>query len=491
MNKIAIGHTKFDGPVSLNLNKANRHGLVTGATGTGKTVTLQKMAEEFSKAGVPVFAADVKGDLSGICAKGDPDNSLSRKYEAITGDNFATEQMPTQLWDLFGEHGLPIRTSVHEMGPMMLARMLGLNPTQEGALNIAFKLAEDEQEWMLTLDDLRFTLDDMRQNREDISHRYGHITSASIAAIQRNIMAIEAQGAEQLFGEPPFDITDFIRHDDNGRGFVNLLHADQLMEAPKLYAIFLLWLLTRLFSTLDEAGDLDRPRLVFFFDEAHLLFKDAPKPLIDQIERVVRLVRSKGVGVYFVTQSPKDVPDNVLAQLGNRIQHALRAYTPSDQRLIKASANAFRPNEGVAVKDEIVNMGVGEALISVLDEYGAPTPVEKVRVIPPQSSVGPITGLERQDIIDRCNLKPKYGVKKSAESQTLSFCNRMRKLRGLKTIRENESDYKEGDFAKFVPTYAEYSSNKKKSKLRAIISSIGWVVVFYLAAKYLLAHILI
>lgn len=406
--KIDLGITLDGTPIGLPLRFANRHGLVTGATGTGKSVTLQRMAEEFSRNGVPVFAADVKGDLSGI-----------------------TTTFPAALWDIFGRHGMPIRTSVQEMGAQLISRMLGLNETQQGAIEIAFRIAEKEQSYLLTLDDLRWSLSDMLDNREDVCKQHGNVTAASISAIQRNLLALEAQGGAHLFGEPPFDILDFIQSDSAGKGMINLLHADQLMEAPKLYATFLLWLLTELFRRLPEAGDLDKPKLVFFFDEAHLLFHDAPRPLIQSIERLVRLVRSKGVGVYFVTQSPADVPDTVLAQLGNRVQHALRAYTPSDQRNVKAAANAFRPNKDVDVKAEITALGVGEALISLLEENGVPRPVEKVRITKSTAQIGPILALERETLIAGSNLKKKYGTELAAFEASHAFGNRMKEQRGI------------------------------------------------------------
>jgi DNA helicase HerA-like ATPase len=406
--KLDLGITATGTTISLPLRFANRHGLVTGATGTGKTVTLQRMAEEFSRKGVPVFAADVKGDLSGI------------------GTGF-----PAQLWDIFGRHGLPVRTSVQEMGAQLISRMLGLNETQQGAIEIAFRITEKERSYMLTLDDLRWTLSDILDSREDVCKEHGNVTASSISAIQRNLLALEAQGGANLFGEPPFDILDFIQTDSYGRGMINLLHADQLREAPKLYATFLLWLLTELFRRLPEAGDLHKPKLVFFFDEAHLLFRDAPRSLVQSIERLVRLVRSKGVGVYFVSQSPADVPDTVLAQLGNRIQHALRAYTPSDQRNVRAAANAFRPNPRVDVKSEITTMGVGEALISLLEDNGVPGPVEKVAIISATAQIGPVSDLERETLITRSGMAKKYRADLEPFEASHAFANRMKAQRGI------------------------------------------------------------
>ncbi|ATU91765.1 helicase HerA-like domain-containing protein [Phyllobacterium zundukense] len=428
--KLELGITASGTAINLPLKFANRHGLVTGATGTGKTVTLQRMTEEFSRNGVPVFAADVKGDLSGLAASGDDAGDAAWRTRAM-GREFASNRFPVEFWDIFGRRGLPIRTSVQEMGAQLISRMLGLNETQQGAIEIAFRIAQKERAYMLTLDDLRWTLSDMLDNREHVCKEHGNVTAASISAIQRNLLALEAQGGANLFGEPPFDILDFIQTNADGRGVINLLHADQLMEAPKLYATFLLWLLTELFRRLPEAGDLNKPKLVFFFDEAHLLFNEAPKSLVQSIERLVRLVRSKGVGVYFVTQSPADVPDTVLAQLGNRIQHALRAYTPSDQRNVRAAANAFRPNPRVDVKAEITTMGVGEALISLLQDNGVPRQVEKVAIIPPSAQIGPISGLERETMITGSGMKQKYGAEMESFEASHAFGHRMKDQRGI------------------------------------------------------------
>ncbi len=453
--QIEIGKTQKGSIVSLPLARANRHGLVTGSTGGGKTVTLQRLAEEFSRAGVPVFAADVKGDLSGIGAAGNPESSLAAKSEALTGQ-FNAERFPVQFWDVFGHAGMRIRTSIQSVGPDLMARMLKLNPTQEGALAICFKKAEDDRQWMLTLDDLRWALNDMLEDRETICKNYGNITASTISSIQRQLLALESQGGAMLFGDPPFEITDFIRLDDRGFGIVNLLHADKLMECPKLYAVTLLWLLTELFRTLPEAGDLDKPKLVFFFDEAHLLFSDAPAELVQQIERLVRLVRSKGVGVFFVTQSPADVPDSILAQLGSRIQHALRAYTPKDQRMVKAAAQAFRENREVNVKAEITKLGVGEALISVLDETGIPTKVEKVSIIPPSGQVGPISEMERELISSQTPLLKKYAGFEDERLEQHGFSNRMRAKRGLDPIPEPTGEpWVPGEYMKFVPDFSE------------------------------------
>lgn len=407
---IEVGTTSNGKTIGLPLRFANRHGLVTGATGTGKTVTLQRLAEQFSAAGVPVFAADIKGDLSGI----------------------ATDA-PVTFWDVFGEKGHPIRTSVQEMGPVLLARMLNLNETQAGTLTIALKRAEDHADFLLTLDDLRWQLQDMQDDRETVCQVYGNITAASIATIQRNVLTLEQQGGARLFGEPPFQITDFMRHVGD-RGTVNLLHADGLMEAPKLYATLIYWLLTELFRKLPEVGDVEKPKLVFFFDEAHLLFRDAPKHLLESIERIVRLVRSRGVGVYFVTQSPSDVPDGVLAQLGNRIQHALRAYTPKEQRFVKAAARAFRPNKGVDVEKAVLEMGLGEALVSTLIDDGVPMPVERVKVGMPVGQIGPLSDEERSLLIEQSAFRVTYPAMVEGQRHVWEFNDRQRAARGLEAL---------------------------------------------------------
>ncbi len=377
---------------------ANRHGLVTGATGTGKTITLQTLAENFSRLGVPVFMADVKGDLTGISQRG----RLSPKLAALLAERglAAPEPVacPVTLWDVFGQAGHPVRATVSDMGPLLLARMLALNETQAGVLNLVFKIADDHGLLLLDLKDLRAMLQHVGDNASQFTTEYGHVIAASIGAIQRGLLQIEQQGGDRFFGEPMLDIADFMQTTD-GQGVVNILAADQLMTAPRLYATFLLWLLSELFEQLPEVGDLDKPKIVFFFDEAHLLFKDAPAALVERIELVVRLVRSKGVGVYFVTQNPLDLPDTVLGQLGNRVQHALRAFTPRDQKAVKAAASTMRANPGLDVETAITELAVGEALVSFLDEQGRPCITERVFVLPPGSQIGPITAEQRQALI--------------------------------------------------------------------------------------------
>jgi DNA helicase HerA-like ATPase len=395
-------------PEVLELRLANRHGLVTGATGTGKTVSLQVMAEAFSAAGVPVFAADIKGDLSGVAAPGEAKDWVVKRCELIGLDDWAPTRFPVVFWDLFGEQGHPIRATITEMGPLLLARLMGLNDTQEGVLNIAFKLADDEGLLLLDLKDLRALLSHLADRAGELTTDYGNVTKASIGAIQRQLLVLEQQGGAAFFGEPALAIADLMLKAPDGRGTINVLAADKLMANPRLYATFLLWLLSELFEELPEVGDLDRPKLVFFFDEAHLLFDEAPAVLIDKVEQVVRLIRSKGVGVYFVTQNPLDVPDKVSAQLGNRIQHALRAFTPREQKAVRAAAETFRQNPKIDTAKAITELGVGEALVSTLEGRGTPSMVERTFIRPPSARVGPISPTERATVVNTGPLAGKY-----------------------------------------------------------------------------------
>ncbi|MBH0237086.1 helicase HerA-like C-terminal domain-containing protein [Methylobrevis albus] len=387
-------------PEYLTLKLANRHGLVTGATGTGKTVTLQILAEGFSAAGVPVFCADIKGDLSGIAEAGTPKDFLQKRADEIgLGADYPLEACPTVFWDLFGEQGHPIRTTISDMGPLLLARLMNLNDVQEGVLNIAFRIADEDGLLLLDLKDLRAMLAHVAERASEISALYGNVAPASIGAIQRALLVLEQQGADHFFGETALDIADLMRTTRDGRGVVSVLAADKLINNPRLYATFLLWLLSELFEELPEVGDPEQPRLVFFFDEAHLLFDEAPKALVDKVEQVVKLIRSKGVGVYFVTQNPLDVPESVLAQLGNRIQHALRAYTPREQKAVRVAAETFRPNPAFNAFEVITQLGVGEALVSVLEGKGVPSMVERTLIRPPASRLGPLAPAERQAIM--------------------------------------------------------------------------------------------
>ncbi|KDC15469.1 helicase HerA-like C-terminal domain-containing protein [Bordetella bronchiseptica] len=387
---------------------ANRHGCITGATGTGKTVTLQVFAEAFSRIGTPVFMADVKGDLTGISQAGTPSPKLQERLKNLGLPEPAWGASPVSLWDVFGEQGVPIRATVSDMGPLLLSRMLELNDTQEGVLTLVFRVADDEGQLLLDLKDLRAMLQNVADRSAELKTRYGNVSAATVGAIQRGLLRLESQGAEQFFGEPMLDVHDLLRTDAQGRGMVNILAADKLMQAPRLYGVFLLWLLADLYEKLPEIGDPEQPGLVFFFDEAHLLFNDAPSALLDKIEQVVRLVRSKGVGVYFVTQNPLDIPDTVLGQLGNRIQHALRAFTPRDQKAVKTAAQTMRPNPGLDIEAAITELGVGEALVSLLDAKGRPTPTERAWILPPGSRIGPATDAERQGLRQAMPLAPKY-----------------------------------------------------------------------------------
>lgn len=416
--KILVGATHGAEPRAyryLTLALANRHGLIAGATGGGKTVSLQRLAEGFSNAGTSVFLADVKGDLAGLSQPGDGKPPFVTRAAEI-GLDYRPDRFPVVFWDVFGEQGHRVRATVSEMGPLLLSRLLGLNETQEGVLNIVFKVADEQGLLLLDLKDLRAALNHVAENASDFKLKYGNIAPASVGAIQRQLLVLETQGGDEFFGEPALDIKDFIAVDRDGRGAVNILAAERLMRAPQLYATFLLWMLSELFENLPEVGDLDKPKLVFFFDEAHLLFQDAPKPLLSAIEQVVRLIRSKGVGVYFVTQNPLDVPDTVLGQLGNRIQHALRAFTPRDQKAVRAAAETFRKNPAFDTADAIMHLGVGEALVSMLGDKGAPEIVDRVLIAPPAARVGPVTPQERAALMQASAFAGKYDTSIDRES---------------------------------------------------------------------------
>src|SRR4051812_6068314 len=402
-------------PEYLTLPLANRHGLVTGATGTGKTVTLQVLAEGLSRAGVPVFAADIKGDLSGIAALGEAKDALVKRAKDL-GFEYQPDEFSTVFWDVFGAQGHPVRATISEMGPLLLSRMMDLNDTQEGVLNIAFRVADEQGLLLLDLKDLRAMLGHIAEHAGELTTQYGNVTKASIGTIQRQLLVLENQGGGKFFGEPALALKDLMRMTSDGRGFVNILAADKLMENPRLYATFLLWLLSELFEQMPEVGDLPKPKLVFFFDEAHLLFNDAPKALLDRIEQVVRLIRSKGVGVFFVTQNPIDVPDKVLGQLGNRVQHALRAFTPRDQKAVAAAAETFRPNPKLDTERVITELAKGEALVSFLEGNGTPAMVERVMIRPPAARIGPVTPEERTAILNKSPVKGKYDTAVDSES---------------------------------------------------------------------------
>jgi hypothetical protein len=474
-----------DLPQRLRLDRANRHGLIAGATGTGKTVTLQGLAEAFSEAGVPVFAADVKGDLAGISMPGGPEQkaheAFTRRAAELGIADYAYREAPTIFWDLFGEQGHPIRTTISEMGPLLLARLLGLNETQEGVLNIAFRLADEEGLLLLNLADLQALLAHCADQAADLSARYGNVTRASVGTIQRQLLALEAQGADRFFGEPALDIADFLKTDEEGRGYVHLLAAERLMRSPKLYATFLLWLLSELFEELPEVGDPAKPRLVFFFDEAHLLFEDAPKALLDKIEQVVRLIRSKGVGVWFVTQNPLDIPEEVAGQLGNRVQHALRAFTAKDQKAIRAAAETFRINPQLDAEAAITELRTGEALVSLIDEEGAPTPVQRALIAPPRSRAGPLSPREREVLRGLSPVGGKYDATADRESAEEILKRRAEAAASAaaeaKAGREAEKERVRLDRERYRPLHEDMARQLGRSVQRQLTNRVAGQIV--------------
>ena len=410
---------------------ANRHGLIAGATGTGKTITMKVMAESFSDMGVPVFMADVKGDLSGMCRPGADSENMRSRIERFGMENFQYKAYPTRFWDIFGEKGHPVRVTISEMGPVLLSRLLNLTEVQTGVLNIVFKVADEHGLLLLDLKDLRAMLQYVGDNRAEFTTMYGNVSSASVGAIQRALLAFEGEGGELFFGEPCLDIRDWMRSDIDGRGYINILSSDRLIQSPTVYSTFLLWMLTELFEKLPEVGDLDKPRMIFFFDEAHLLFDGAPKALVQKIVQVVKLIRSKGVGVYFISQSPSDIPNDVLAQLSNRVQHALRAYTPDEQKAVRAAARAFRKNPAFDTEEALMSVGVGEALVSFLDEEGIPSVVERSFILPPQSLMGPAEDRAVQSLIvsDEFDLKYRESVDRESAYEILVRANEELELR--------------------------------------------------------------
>ena len=473
----------YSEPETLLLKYANRHGLIAGATGTGKTVTLQIMAESFAANGVPVFLSDVKGDLSGLAKSGSETFKLHEAFtsraEKIGISDYVYESFPVTFWDLFGEQGHPIRTTVAEMGPLLLARLMELSEAQEGVLNIAFRVADEEGLPLLDLKDLQALLVWTGENRQTLSLRYGNVSTASIGAIQRRLLVLENQGATQFFGEPALELADIMRTDTDGRGRINILAADKLMAAPRLYATTLLWLLSELFEELPEVGDPDKPKLVFFFDEAHLLFDDAPKALVEKVEQVARLIRSKGVGVYFVTQNPADVPDDILGQLGNRVQHALRAFTAKDQRDLRRAAETYRDNPRFDTEDAIREVGVGEAVTSFLERKGAPGIVERTLIRPPSSQLGPITASERRDAMNASPIAGKYDTAKDRES-----AYEMLKARAEKAAaeaeeaerREEEAEMAEREYRagrRYTGNRVERSSSRSSTRSSRKSTSVG------------------
>lgn len=399
---------KSDEKVFLEPQMANRHGFIAGASGTGKTITLKVMAESFSQLGVPVFLADIKGDLAGMCKAGQHSESMEKRINKLGIEDWRYRVFPTRFWDIYGENGHPVRTTVSEMGPMLLSRLMGLSDVQSDVLNLVFKIADDKELLLIDMKDLRAMLRYVGENRAEFVTDYGNMSAQSLGAIQRSLITLEDEGGAEFFGEPSIDIKDWMQRDEQGRGYINILHSVKLVQNPTLYATFMLFLMSELFEKLPERGDAEKPEMVFFFDEAHLLFSDAPKVLVQKIEQVVKLIRSKGVGIYFISQSPSDIPDSVLAQLSNRVQHALRAYTPTEQKAVKTAAQTFRANPAFDTQTAIMELGVGEALVSCLDENGVPGIVQRAFILPPQSRMGTITEEERRAVIDSSDMKQKY-----------------------------------------------------------------------------------
>ncbi len=461
---------------------SNRHGIITGATGTGKTVTLQVLAEAFSKAGVPVFAADIKGDLSGIAEAGKPHPKIDERLAQIPLPEYNQRGYPTLLWDVFGEQGHPIRATVSEIGPLLLASLMELNDTQTGVLYAAFKMADDDGLLLLDLKDLRSLLSHMAENNKELRLDYGNISSASVAAIQRRLLVLEEQGAEAFLGEPAITLPDLMQKDFSGNGVINILDATRLtQEAPRVYATFLLWLLSEVFEELPEAGDAELPKFVMFFDEAHLLFNRAPEPLLDKIEQVARLIRSKGVGIFFISQSPLDLPENVLGQMGMKIQHALRAYTPKDRKVIRAVAESFRANTGFDTQKTITELGTGEALVSVLDTKGAPQPVQRTLIRPPESRIGPLTKTERKEKLTSSPMAGKYDKPLDRESAYELLRDRADQRAAAEEAAENDARTLKAA-AKKAPR--KRGSNRQtageamlKSTLRSVGTSLGRALV--------------
>ena len=460
-----------EGALSIQSKMANRHGLIAGATGTGKTVSLQVLAETFSQIGVPCFMADMKGDLSGISQKGQMSSFIEKRLPEFGLENPEFQACPVRFYDVFGEEGHPIRATVSQMGPQLLSRLLGLNETQDGVLNIVFRIADERGMMIIDLKDLRAMLEYVSKHAKEYTMKYGNVSTASIGAIQRALLQLEAQGADKFLGEPSFDIYDLIQT-ENGKGVMSVLAADKLMMQPKLYSTFLLWLLSELYSTLPEVGDLDKPKLVFFFDEAHTLFEDTSKALIDKIEQVIRLIRSKGVGIYFITQYPTDIPDNILGQLGNRIQHALRAYTPKDQKAVRAAADTFRTNPAFKTDEAIMNLETGEALVSFLDEKGAPGVVQRAKVLFPLSQIGAITEGQRMDIIKQSRVYGKYDTPVDNES---AFEMLIKEAEEALALEEEEK-------AAIEEAKQEKKDDKKSSKKQGVLGKVIKAVITAITA---------
>ena len=471
-----------NGALSITGKMANRHGLIAGATGTGKTVTLQVMAETFCQAGVPCFMADMKGDLSGISQVGKLSGFIEKRMPEFGIENPEFQSCPVRFFDVFGEQGHPMRATISQMGPMLLSRLLGLNETQDGVLNIVFRIADERGLLLLDMKDLRSMLDWVSKNAKEYTTKYGNISTATVGAIQRALLQLENQGADKFFGEPSFDIYDLMQT-EGGKGVMNVLAADKLMLQPKLYSTFLLWLLSELYSTLPEVGDLPQPKLVFFFDEAHMLFNDTSKALLDKIEQVIRLIRSKGVGIYFITQSPTDIPENILGQLGNRVQHALRAYTPKDQKAVKTAADTFRANPSFKTDEAIMNLETGEALVSFLDEKGAPTMVERAKILFPLSQIGAVTEGQRLDIIKQSRIYGKYDTPIDRESAFEVLMADAERQLAEQQQQETEIDIPKPEEAKAEKKKAGMMSKVWKAVLTAITSTLATILGTYVSDK--------
>lgn len=479
---IAISDNK---EVCLIPKMANRHGLITGATGTGKTVTLQNLAETFSQMGVPVFAADVKGDLSGVSKAGGNKESVTKRVEdyKLKDKGFEFHGFPVQFWDVFGQQGVPVKASISDMGATLLSRILTLNDTQTAVLSIVFKIAKDEELELIDLKDLQKIIEYVGNNTSKFTTNYGNISAASVGGIQRGLIQLEQDGATEFFGEPCLNLDDFIQT-NGSKGVINILAADKLMNSPKVYTTFLLWMMTRLFETMPEVGDMEKPKLVFFFDEAHLLFNDSPKALVDKVEQVVRLIRSKGIGVYFITQTPSDIPDSILGQLGNRIQHALRAYTPKDQKALKVAAQTFRANPAFDTEKAISELGTGEGLVSFLDEKGAPNPVERAFILPPEGQIGPITPEERKELTEKSILYRHYSQVIDRESAYEKLTEHLNSIQEEKDAaaqaKEDEKRKKEEE----KNARAQEKANQQTSKQRSrIISTIATAIIVPVAKQ--------
>ena len=466
-SKVIVG-ASTEKKVELLPSMANRHGLITGATGTGKTVTLQVLAESFAKLGVPVFAADVKGDLSGVAAAGATHPKIDERLLTIGIEDFSFEASPTVFWDVYAEKGHPVRLTISEMGPLLLSHILELNEVQEGVMHIAFKLADDEGLLLLDMKDLRSLLEWIGDNDDEVSNKYGRVSPQSIGAIQRRLLVLESAGGESLFGEPALQIKDLLHKDFSGRGVISVLEASRLFNNPRVYTTFLLWLLSELFEELPEVGDQPLPKMVFFFDEAHLLFDQASKPLLERVEQVIRLIRSKGVGIFFVTQHPMDIPESVLSQLGNRVQHALRAFTPNEKKAVKTAANTFRPNPNFDAEEVITNLGVGEALVSVLDEKGVPAIVEKTLISPPRSKIGQISAEELKAVVERSPLSGTYDKPVDRESAYEILLKRRKEL-----AEKLEKEAEEKGEKKKKSNRQSSGEAFLKSMLRSIGNTIG------------------